>query len=218
VSGTRRTFLIGSGAATGAALVAACTKTSSSSGVTRTTLGGTSTTTAGPLTGDLLVAALAASLENTAVAAYQAALDAAQAGKLGTVPRALGAFMTTAQKQHRDHAAAWNAILTGAKHSAITGIDTTVNTGVVQPAFANVTTLAQAAQLALQLESVAAATYLDAIDNVLTTTAGIQTTASIQPVEMQHIAILNFMLGTYPVPESFASTSGARPVSDQIGS
>jgi hypothetical protein len=41
VSGTRRTFLIGSGAATGAALVAACTKTSSSSGVTRTTLGGT---------------------------------------------------------------------------------------------------------------------------------------------------------------------------------
>jgi hypothetical protein len=163
------------------------------------------------------MAALAASLENTAVATYQAALDAAQAGKLGNVPPAVAAFVTTAQKQHRDHAAAWNAILTGAKKSAVTGVDTTVTTAVVQPAFAKVTTVGQAAQLALQLESVAAATYLNAIENILTTTAGIQTSASIQPVEMQHIAVLNFVLGTYPVPDSFAGTSGARPLSDQIG-
>jgi len=41
--------------------------------------------------------------------------------------------------------------------------------------------------------------------------------ASIQPVEMQHAAILNFVLGHYPVPNAFASTALARPVSDYTG-
>jgi hypothetical protein len=215
---SRRRFLVGSGAVMGAALLAACSK-SSSVVAPPTSAPGSSTTAAGggPLTGDLAVAALAASLENTAVATYQAALDAVQAGKLGTVPPAIGTFVTTVQKQHRDHAAAWNAILTQAGKSAVTGVDTTVNTGVVQPAFAKVASVADAAKLALALETVAAATYLNAIENALTSTGGIQTSATIQPVEMQHIAILNFVLGTYPVPDSFASTDGARPLSDRIG-
>jgi hypothetical protein len=36
-------------------------------------------------------------------------------------------------------------------------------------------------------------------------------------VEEQHGAILNFVLGQYPVPNSFTPTTGARPTSDQIG-
>ena len=47
--------------------------------------------------------------------------------------------------------------------------------------------------------------------------AGIKTAATIQPVEMQHAAILHFLLGEYPVPDAFAKSAGARPVSDQIG-
>ena len=73
------------------------------------------------------------------------------------------------------------------------------------------------AKLALDLENVAAATYLAAI-GVVKSPAGIKTAASIQPVELQHAAILNFLLGQYPVPDSFAKTStGARPASDKIG-
>jgi hypothetical protein len=41
--------------------------------------------------------------------------------------------------------------------------------------------------------------------------------ATIQPVEMQHAAILNFVLGQYPVPNAFAKTDGARTLSDTIG-
>ena len=33
--------------------------------------------------------------------------------------------------------------------------------------------------------------------------AGIKTAATIEPVELQHAAILNFLLGQYPVPDSF---------------
>jgi hypothetical protein len=218
---TRRRFLMGTGAVMGAAVLAACSKSSSSSSssATATTAAGSATTAGagGALTGDLAVAALAASLENLAVATYGAALSAATAGKLGKVPPAVATFATTAQSQHKDHAAAWNAILTGAGKPAVSGVDSTVNTGVIQPAFAKVTTIVEAAQLALQLETVAAATYLNAIENALTSTGAIATSASIQPVEMQHIAILNYVLGTYPVPDSFASTAGARPLSDQIG-
>jgi hypothetical protein len=34
---------------------------------------------------------------------------------------------------------------------------------------------------------------------------------------MQHSAILNLLLGKYPVPDSFAKVDGARPPSDKIG-
>jgi ferritin-like protein len=219
---SRRKFLMGTGAVMAAGVLAACSssKSSSSSAATATTAAaaaGSSGSGTGQLTGDLAVAALAASLENLAVATYGAALSAATAGKLGTVPPAVATFATTAQSQHKDHAAAWNAILTAAGKPAVSGVDTTVNTGVIQPAFAKVTTIVEAAQLALQLEQVAAATYLNAIENALTSTGGIATSASIQPVEMQHIAILLYVLGMYPVPDSFASTTGARPLSDQIG-
>ena len=45
----------------------------------------------------------------------------------------------------------------------------------------------------------------------------IKVAATIQPVEMQHSAILNFVLGQDPVPEAFAQTMGARPLTDEIG-
>jgi hypothetical protein len=172
-------------------------------------------TRAQKLTGDLAIVALAASLENLAVGTYQAGIDAATAGKLGAVPPAVVSFATTAQSQHKDHAAAWNGVLTGAGKKAVTGVDLTVKKGV-DKAFAKVTDVPGLAQLALDLENVAAATYVAAID-VVKNPAGIKTAATIQPVEMQHAAILNFLLGEYPVPDSFAKSSGARPATDKIG-
>jgi hypothetical protein len=217
---TRRTFLMGVGATLGVVALAACGKSSSlasGGGTTATTAAGSSGGAGQNLTGDLAVAALAASLENLAVATYQAGLDAATAGKLGAVPPAVATFAKTAQQQHKDHAGAWNAILTSAGKQAITGVDKTVNDGVVQPAFAQVKDVVGLAKLALSLEDVAAATYLSGI-SVLTDNGAIKIAASIQPVEMQHAAILNFVLGNYPVPDSFAKTDGARGLTDVIGS
>jgi Ferritin-like domain len=215
---SRRGFLLGTGALLGgAALVAA----GGGRGATAFAAGLPSGTRSGrpqaqKLTGDLAVVALAASLENLAVATYQSGIQAAQAGHLGTVPAAVVTFATTAQSQHRDHAAAWNAVLTSAKETKVTGVDLTVKNGVIDPAFAQVTDVTGLAKLALELENVAAATYLAAI-GVVKNPAGIQTAATIEPVEEQHAAILNFVLGQYPVPNSFTPTTGARPTSDQIG-
>lgn len=53
------------------------------------------------------------------------------------------------------------------------------------------------AKLALTLEDAAAATYLETF-GVVTGRQAIETAAPIQPVEMQHGAILNLVLGQYP--------------------
>ena len=82
--------------------------------------------------------------------------------------------------------------------------------------FAQVTDVTGAAKLALTLENVAAQTYQTAIAAVKATSS-IKVAASIQPVEMQHAAILYFVLGQYPVPNAFNPVSDARPLTDYTG-
>jgi len=218
---SRRSFLLGAGALLGGVAIAGSGLTNGlGSGLGLgggSGIAGASTRAAksSGLTGDLAIVALAASLENLAVATYQAGIDAATAGKLGAVPPAVVTFAQTAQSQHRDHAAAWNGVLTGAGKQAVTGVDLTVKKSVDQ-AFGSVTDVPGLAKLALDLEEGAAATYLAAIGAVKSP-AGLATAASIHPVELQHAAILNFLLGEYPVPQSFATTTGARTTSDKIG-
>ena len=214
---SRRAFLLGGGAVLGGiALVGSGMGSGLAAAATRSgRMRVASAASAQKLSGDLAVVALAASLENLAVGTYQAGIDAATKGSLGEVPPAVVTFAMTAQSQHKDHAAAWNGVLTGAGKKAVSGVDTTVKKSV-DKAFAGVTDVPGLAKLALDLENVAAATYIAAID-VVKTPAGIKTAATIQPVELQHAAILHFLLGEYPVPDAFAKSAGARPVSDKIG-
>jgi hypothetical protein len=158
-------------------------------------------------TGDFKVVALAAALENLAVAAYGGALKKAAAGSLGTVPPAIATFITTVRKQHADHAAAWNAVLTKATLPPISGTPLT-NAASTVAALNKVTTVPQVAKLALALENGAADTYTSAVGSVKNA-AGIMIAATIQPVEAMHAAILHFVLGQYPVPDSFIGVADA---------
>jgi hypothetical protein len=216
---TRRGFLMGAGVALGGLAIAACGSSSKNSsggnGSSATTAPAGSGGTAQQLTGDLAIVALAAALENSAVATYQAGIDAATAGKLGTVPPAVVTFAKTAQSHHKDHAAAWNSVLVSNGKKSVTRVDKTVQDGVVTPAFAKVTDVAGLAKLALELENVAGSTYLSAI-GAIGNKDGIKVAASIEPVELQHAAILNFVLGNYPVPDGFTPTAGARTTTDVI--
>ncbi|MCX4690078.1 ferritin-like domain-containing protein [Kitasatospora purpeofusca] len=204
----RRRFLLGAGGAAAALTLAACS--SSGSGGSPAPVPGSpsgsapgspSGSASGQYTGDLKVVALATALENQAVGAYQAALDAAKAGRLGTVPPAVATFITTAMGQHADHAKVWNSVLTGAGKPAITDVPLS-NQPVTLQALGAATDVATVAKLALSLEDQAAQTYLFATYNV-TSPGGIATAASIAPVEAMHAAILNYVLGQYPVPDDF---------------
>ena len=208
---SRRGLLLGTGAAAiGGVLLAACSSGSGRS--TTTTAAGGGAAAAASLTGDLKVAGLAASLENLGVYTYDAGIRAARAGRLGSVPPAVVTFATTAMGQHQQHAAAWNSVLTGAGKRAVTETDPRLRP-TVDRMFGKVTDVAGLAELALEIENIAAQTYQAGI-GVLSSTKAIKTAASIQPVEMQHAAILNLVLGTYPVPYAFNPTSNARSTSD----
>ncbi|PYC70188.1 hypothetical protein C7C46_27590 [Streptomyces tateyamensis] len=199
----RRRFLLGAGGAAAAVVLAACSssKSSSSPSATAGSSMPASGAASGVYTGDLKVVALATALENQAVGAYQTALDAAKNGKLGTVPPAVADFITTAMAQHTDHAKAWNAVLTGAGKPAIMDVPLSNQADTVA-ALGKATSVGDVAKLALMLEDQAAQTYLFATYNV-TSPAGIATAATIAPVEAMHAAILNYVLGQYPVPNDF---------------
>ena len=184
----------------------ASTAPSTGASTAPTTGASTAPTTGGTATAggsvDIKVANLAAGLEVLAVGTYKAALDAATAGKLGTVPPAVGQFVTTAMAQHQMQLDAWNKVITGAGGTAVTQPNATLKP-TVDTAFAAVKDVTGAAKLALMLEEIAAATYLSAQD-VLTDKAAIMLAGSIQIIDAQHAAILHFVLGEYPVPDVFA--------------
>ena len=150
---------------------------------------------------------MAAGLEIVAVGAYQAALDAATAGSLGKVPPAGAAYVKTATAHHQAHRDKWNALLQGAGAPIVTAPHARLQRTVEQR-LAQMKNFRAAALLASDLEETAAATYLAAIPTLASKDA-IGLAGSIQVVDMQHVAILNFVLGEYPVPDVFATTTKA---------
>lgn len=202
---SRRSLLFGSLAVAGVGVLAACGSNSSggkSAGPSTNPPGGSS-----PYMGDLKVVALAAALENLAVAGYGLVLANAGKGAYGKVPPAIAEFATVAQKQHKDHGAAWNSVLKGAGLPKVTGTPLTIAPQAVS-ALKSAKTLGDVAKVAQGLESAAAQTYVFAAANVADP-GGIATAASIAPVEAMHEAILLFVLGQYPVPNSDIGISGA---------
>jgi hypothetical protein len=152
--------------------------------------------------GDVETAKLAAGLEVLAVNTYEKALDAAGQGTLGEVPAAVATFATTARDHHQAHLSAWNDLLTSLGDQEVTEPLASL-AGPVNEQFGQVTDVAGVARLALLLEQTAASTYFEAIPTIGNAQA-LELAATIQPIDMQHAAILNYVLGEYPVPDTFA--------------
>lgn len=153
--------------------------------------------------GDIQAAMLAASLEVLAVNTYKAALAAAMAGKLGTVPPAVANYVQTAISQHQFALDQWNMVLTGAGRSAVGSPPSDLN-ATVQQMFGQVTDVVGAAKLALLLEQTAADTYYVTVPNLLSKDA-INLAGNLEIIDQQHAAILLFVLGQYPVPQTFVT-------------
>jgi hypothetical protein len=197
---SRRKVLLGGGAGALALVAAACGGEDDidpdSTGDPETT-----STTAGDAAGggggDVATAQFAASLEVLAVNTYQAALDAGL-----DYPPAVAEFATTVLAHHQQALDEWNSLLTTLGEAEVTeppaDLETTVN-----DAFAEATDVVAVAELALMLEEIASDTYFEAIPTIENADA-LALAASIQPIDMQHAAILNYVLGNYPVPDTFA--------------
>ncbi len=204
---SRRRVLVGASVAAMGAALAACTSSGTSTTGGATSASPSTTPSSGGAQGDLAVAQLAAGLEVLAVGTYQAALDAAKAGKLGTVPPAVATYVQTAKDQHQVHLDSWNKVLTDANQPKVTEPNAALKP-TVDGEFAQVKDVTGAANLALMLEQIAAQTYLKAMPT-LTSKDAIKLAGQIQIIDQQHQAILLYTLGMYPVPEVFQKTDKA---------
>ncbi len=203
---TRRSFFLGAAGAVALGAAAACSSGSPATPApSRTAAPPTPPQETYP--GDLKVVAVAAALENLAVSAYEEVLRKVGTGELGAVPPAVATFVQTAMKQHSDHAQAWNSALSRAGKPAISDAPLSI-TQQQMAALTAAKSVPEVAKFALNLENVAAQTYTAATANLSDNTA-IMTAATIQPVETMHAAILNFILGEYPVPDTFIGISTA---------
>lgn len=203
---SRRRFLAGTGAV-GLAVVAAACGGDDEPAVDAGSEGDTDTTEKASGGGDVEVAKVAAGLEVLAVGTYKAAGEAAAANKLGAVPPAVGEFVKTAMAHHQEHLNAWNKVIKGAGEAEVTAPNAKLKP-VVDAEFAKVKDAAGAAKLALMLEEIASQTYLKVLPTLESEDA-IKLAGSIQAVDQQHVAILLFALGQYPVPDVFQKTDKA---------
>ncbi|MBA3742278.1 ferritin-like domain-containing protein [Sporichthya sp.] len=218
----RRLLFTGSGLVAGSLLLAACGDDDEASQPAATPGGtGTGQTPAASemSDADASMLKLNASLENLAVFAYGAALEAAPKGQFGkTFPDAVAEFAKHAMEQHADHATAFNAALTGAGQQAYTDPDPAL-ADTVKSMFAKLDSVTGLATLALTLENTAGATYVKQMGELASPEA-LSAVATIAPVERQHAAILTYVLGDYPIPDTFVkfgetkTSLGARPSSD----
>jgi len=201
----RRKFIFGAGLTAAAVALAACAGDDKND----VNAGGGDDEGGDIPAGDLDILAFATGLELLAVGTYQAALDAATSGALGDIPPAGAEFVQTALNQHQEIADALNGVLTGAGREEVTEANADVKAAVVDPAFAAAKNFGDAANLARTLEIAASATYLKAVQSQLTAKPIIRTAAGIQSTGQQRVAILNYVLGDYPIPDTFQKTDAA---------
>ena len=134
---------------------------------------------------DVQILQTAASIENLAVATYDAALGLPFASSL---PSVVQTFITTTRSQHAEHAQAFNAAVERLGGEPQTATDPVLQE-VVNGAVPGLTSPGPVVDLALRLENGAAQTYVKNVGQLADKDAR-NVTASIMGVEAQHVSIL----------------------------
>ena len=191
----RRTFLAG-GATAAAGLLVAC-----GDRVTRSTAAAPASThdrTIGRTDAD--IATLGAGLEILLARAYRSLRNRLDGGAFGRVPPAMDEYVRVTMTHHEEHGRLWQDILRKSGRPAVTRANPQLSP-VVDRRLNVAAKLEDVANLALDLESVAADTYLRSLAEA-TSVDTIRAAARIGIIEQQHQAFLLLALGNYPAPDS----------------
>ena len=179
--GRRSFFKLGGATILGAAVLAACGDTEDDRSTNSTT---SSTMGDGAGEMDLALARTAASLEKLAVDTYQTGIDS---GLVTTM--AIAEAATLFQSHHQDHLDALNAVISDAGGDEVVEPNEAVFKALIEPAVAAAKAEADIVQIAFDLESAAAQTYVFAGGQLGTPTLR-STIMTIGGIEARHAAIL----------------------------
>jgi len=201
--GRRTFFKLGGATLVGAAVLAACGDTDdSSAGSTSTS---STTVSGGGDDMDLALARTAASLEKLAVDTYQTGIDS---GLVTTM--AIADAATLFQSHHQDHLDALNAAIRDAGGEEVEEANEAVFEALIEPAVTAAKTETDIVQIAFDLESAAAQTYVFA-GGALTVPVLRSTIMTIGGIEARHAAVLQVAgLGQAPA-EVFPGDRGFYP-------
>lgn len=158
---------------------------------------------------DLDALELIAQLEVVARNAYRDSAAASDAGRLGAMPAAGVEFLKSAAAQHGDALEALNALLRGNERPAVEEGHVEFETVTVGPPLEQLKSWGEVAALARNVEVALAATDLEAIHSTLQSPAPIRLVAGLQATSQKRVAVLNFLLGEFPSPDTFQKTDAA---------
>ena len=210
---TRRRFLARTALAAGVAVAAGACSDDADGGDGGV---GPATTRRATIAPDLAVAELGARLERLAIDAYDATLAAAGGGRLATLPPALAELIATSRAHHQVHLDSWNDMLRAGGLPDVTEPHASLKP-MIDRLREQATDWAGTARLALVLEDVAAQTYNRAIPTLKNPDA-VRLAARMQVVDQQHLSVLRFMLGLYPVGSGEVQESRAFQPTDRAAS
>jgi len=189
---TRRGFLAGGAAAAGAVSLAACSSISVPP-----------QRVAVMTDADAKGAVRLGGLEFLAVSTYRQAL----APGAVRLPPAVNAFANAAVGQHQRALDTWNGALALTQAAAVTQSPAALKATVDQ-AFTKVTDAKSFARLALMVEQTVSDSYLATL-TTLQAKSAITLAGAFQVVGSEHVAVLHYFLGEYPVPDAFQKTDHA---------
>ncbi len=211
---TRRRFLAHTALAAGVAVAAGACSDDDDGGDGG--VGQPATTRRSTIAPDLAVAELGARLERLAIDAYDATLAAAGSARLAALPPALAELIGTARAHHQVHLDAWNDMLRAGGLPDVTEPHAGLKP-MIDRLREQATDWAGTARVALVLEDVTAQTYNRAIPTLKNPDA-VRLAARMQVVDQQHLSVLRFMLGLYPVGSGEVQESRAFQPTDRAAS
>jgi hypothetical protein len=143
-----------------------------------------------------------AGLELLALRTYDRAVQVVNAGAVPAPPAALGQLVNVAVTHHQQHLDAWNGVLRAAGKPEVTEPPASLS----QALQANLQGLLSAGigPTALSVEQLLAASYISAVPSVAAPDV-MRLAGSIQAVELEHAALIRFLLSQAVAPDAFAN-------------
>lgn len=158
---------------------------------------------------DLDAIELMAQLEVVARDAYREGAAASDAGRFGAMPAAGVEFLKSAAEQHADALEALNALLRRNARATVAEAHPEFEKVNVGPPLAEVKVWPQMASLARNVEVALAATALETVHSTLQSPDALRLIGGLQATSQKRVAVLNFLMGEFPSPDTFQKTDAA---------